>query len=78
MAGQLHPTGQRLPVLMDISGAPEGSIWEPALVNIFVNSIDKGIEHTVSKFADDTELSGAVDTSEEWAASQRDLDKLKR
>jgi len=60
------------------NGVSQRSVLSSVLFNIFVDNVGSGIECTVSKFANDTKLCGAVDLLEARDAIQRNLDRLER
>ena len=61
-----------------MSGVPQGLVLGLVLFNIFVGDIDSWIECILSKFADNTKVSGTVDMLEGRDAIQIDLNGLER
>ena len=54
-----------------------GHVLGLVLFNVFINDIDNELKCTLSKFADDTKLSGTGDKIESWDFIQRDPNMLK-
>jgi len=64
--------------LVSLSGVLQGLVLGWMLLNIFVSDMERGIECTLNKFADDTKTCGTVSTMEGNVAIQRDPENLER
>ncbi len=57
-----------------LTRAPQGSVFDPVLLIIYVNDMDEGLTCKISKFADDPKITGRVTvTTAEKAMLQSDF-----
>lgn len=60
------------------SGIPQESVLGLVFFSIFIRDTDSGIKCSISRFADDAKLSGAVDIIEGKGIIQKDPYRLKK
>ena len=58
------------------SGVPQGSVLGLQLFPIYIDDLELGTKCSVSKFADDTQMSGKAKCAEDAESLQRDIDNL--
>lgn len=58
------------------SGVPQGTVLGPLMFLIYINDISEGIDSHIRLFADDSVVYGIVESPNEAAALQNDLNKL--
>eukprot|EP00057_Strongylocentrotus_purpuratus_P023156 XP_011677630.1 PREDICTED: RNA-directed DNA polymerase from mobile element jockey-like [Strongylocentrotus purpuratus] len=77
---QVIVNGSKSSSCLVTSGIPQGSVLGPVLFTIFINdipdSLSTSVSSTVKLFADDTKLYSPVNSLEDSAALQHDLDLL--
>lgn len=59
-----------------MNDVPQGLILGSKLFNTFIDDMDDRVEHSLSKFADNIKVGGAINVLEDRVVFERDVDKL--
>ena len=61
-----------------MNDVPRGLILGSKLFNMFIGDVDDRVEHTLSKFADNTKVGETVSMLEDRVVFERDMDRLEK